>query len=104
MTIEETMITRERIPIDKVAGYPVIGTTINENGSLKVKATKVGKDTALAQIVTVVEEAQGSKADIQRMADRISGVFVPIVVVIAIATFFIWFFIVTPGEIGRAHV
>jgi len=102
--IDESMITGESIPIDKVAGDPVIGATINENGSLKVKATKVGKDTALAQIVTVVEEAQGSKADIQRMADRISGVFVPIVVVIAIATFFIWFFIVTPGDFRSALI
>ena len=102
--IDESMITGESIPIDKVAGDPVIGATINENGSLKVKATKVGKDTALAQIVTVVEEAQGSKADIQRMADRISGVFVPIVVVIALATFFIWFFIVTPGDFRSALI
>src|SRR5690625_4482596 len=96
--IDESMITGESIPIDKVAGDPVIGATINENGSLKVKATKVGKDTALAQIVTVVEEAQGTKADIQRLADKISGVFVPIVVAVAIATFLIWYFLVTPGD------
>src|SRR5690625_31191 len=102
--IDESMITGESIPIDKVVGDPVIGATINENGSLKVKATKVGKDTALAQIVTVVEEAQGSKADIQRLADRISGVFVPIVVLIAIATFLIWFFIVMPGDFRSALI
>src|SRR5699024_5732441 len=64
----------------------------------KIKATKVGRDTALAQIVKVVEDAQGSKADIQRLADKISGVFVPIVVAIALATFFIWYFVVTPGD------
>ena len=96
--IDESMLTGESIPIDKVPGDSVIGATINKNGALRINATKVGKDTALAQIVRVVEEAQGSKADIQRLADKISGVFVPIVVVIAIATFFIWYVIVTPGD------
>ncbi|MEI3605715.1 heavy metal translocating P-type ATPase [Pseudogracilibacillus sp. SE30717A] len=96
--IDESMLTGESIPIDKVSGDSVIGATINKNGSLQIKATKVGKDTALAQIVKVVEDAQGSKADIQRLADKISGVFVPIVVLIALTTFFIWFFIVTPGD------
>ena len=96
--IDESMLTGESIPIDKVAGDTVIGATINKNGSLRINATKVGKDTALAQIVKVVEDAQGSKADIQRLADRISGVFVPIVVLIAVATFLIWYFVVTPGD------
>src|SRR5699024_1663079 len=96
--IDESMLTGESIPIDKVAGDTVIGATINKNGSLQINATNVGKDTALAQIVKVVEDAQGSKADIQRMADKISGVFVPIVVLIAVATFLIWYFIVTPGD------
>jgi len=102
--IDESMITGESLPIDKVAGDAVIGATINRNGSLQIKATNVGKDTALAQIVKVVEEAQGSKAEIQRLADRISGVFVPVVVLIAIATFFIWFFLVTPGDFRSALI
>src|SRR5690625_1279120 len=92
------MLTGESIPIDKTSGDTVIGATINKNGALQINATKVGKDTALAQIVKVVEEAQGSKADIQRLADKISGVFVPIVVLIAVITFLVWYFIVTPGD------
>lgn len=101
--VDESMLTGESIPIDKVAGDTVIGATVNENGSLQIEATKIGKDTALAQIVKVVEDAQGSKADIQRLADRISGVFVPTVVAIAVVTFLIWYFVVTPGDL-RASI
>lgn len=96
--VDESMLTGESIPVDKVIGDTVIGATVNENGSLQIEATKIGKDTALAQIVKVVEDAQGSKADIQRLADKISGVFVPIVVAIALVTFFVWYFVVTPGD------
>lgn len=96
------MLTGESVPVDKTIGDTVIGSTINKNGFLKIKATKVGKETALAQIIKVVEEAQGSKAPIQRMADVISGIFVPIVVGIAIVTFLVWYFAVSPGEFAVA--
>ncbi|WP_400243167.1 heavy metal translocating P-type ATPase [Niallia sp. JL1B1071] len=100
--IDESMLTGESIPVDKQAGDSVIGATINKNGFLKMKATKVGKETALAQIIKVVEEAQGSKAPIQRLADHISGIFVPIVVSIALITFLLWYFFITPGDFAES--
>ncbi|MEK4687363.1 heavy metal translocating P-type ATPase [Bacillus sp. FSL M8-0256] len=100
--IDESMITGESLPVDKTAGDMVIGATINKNGFIKIKATKVGKETALSQIIRVVEQAQGSKAPIQRMADQISGIFVPIVVGIAVLTFLIWFFFVDPENVTSA--
>ncbi|AKU30163.1 copper-translocating P-type ATPase [Bacillus altitudinis] len=100
--IDESMITGESLPVDKTTGDTVIGATINKNGFVKVKATKVGKETALSQIIRVVEQAQGSKAPIQRMADQISGIFVPIVVGLAVLTFLIWFFFVDPGNVTSA--
>lgn len=101
-TVDESMLTGESIPIDKQLGDSVFGATLNKNGILKIKATKVGKETALAQIIKVVEEAQGSKAPIQRVADRISGIFVPIVVAISIVVFFVWYFWVTPGDFANS--
>lgn len=90
-SIDESMITGESIPVDKVKGDTVVGSTLNKSGTFTYKATKVGKDTVLAQIVKLVEEAQGSKAPIQRLADLISSYFVPIVIMLAIATFVVWY-------------
>ncbi|MGG3564319.1 heavy metal translocating P-type ATPase [Neobacillus rhizosphaerae] len=100
--LDESMLTGESVPVDKTIGDSVIGATLNKNGFLQIKATKVGRDTALAQIIKVVEEAQGSKAPIQRLADQISGIFVPIVVGIALITFLVWFFWVSPGNFAEA--
>ncbi|AOT69192.1 heavy metal translocating P-type ATPase [Geosporobacter ferrireducens] len=91
-TIDESMLTGESIPVDKKVGDKVIGASINKHGSIKFRATKVGTDTALAQIIKLVEDAQGSKAPIAQMADIVSGYFVPIVFVIATLSAFIWYF------------
>jgi Cu+-exporting ATPase len=93
-SVDESMLTGESIPVEKNMGDPVIGATLNKLGSFKFRATKVGKDTALAQIVRLVEDAQGSKAPVQRFADRISAVFVPVVVAIAFGTFLVWLLVV----------
>nr|WP_253203073.1 heavy metal translocating P-type ATPase [Priestia aryabhattai] len=100
--IDESMLTGESVPVDKNIGDKVIGATLNKNGFLKIKATNVGKETVLAQIIKVVEEAQGSKAPIQRLSDYISGIFVPIVVGIALLTFFVWYIWIVPGEFAPA--
>ncbi|MDD5590998.1 MAG: heavy metal translocating P-type ATPase [Dehalococcoidales bacterium] len=92
-SIDESMITGESIPVEKKVDDEVIGATINKTGSFEFEATKVGKDTTLAQITRLVEEAQGSKAPIQHLADVIASYFVPVVIGIAITTFIIWYFV-----------
>jgi Cu+-exporting ATPase len=95
--VDESMLTGESMPVNKAPGAEVIGGTVNKQGRLVVEATRVGSETALAQIIRLVEQAQGSKAPIQRVADRVSGIFVPIVLVLATLTFLGWFFV---GQIG----
>lgn len=90
-SVDEAMVTGEPMPVSKKSGDKVIGATINKTGSFKFRASRVGKDTVLAQIVQLVQDAQGSKAPIQKLADQVTGWFVPMVMAIAIATFVIWF-------------
>lgn len=90
-SVDESMVTGESIPVDKSPGNRVIGATINKTGSFLFKATRVGKETMLSQIITLVEQAQGSKAPIQRLADVVSSYFVPIVLMLAVVTFVIWY-------------
>ncbi|MCK5588566.1 MAG: heavy metal translocating P-type ATPase, partial [Candidatus Lokiarchaeota archaeon] len=91
-SVDESMLTGESLPIEKNLGDEVIGATLNKLGTLKFEAMKVGKDTALAQIIKIVEDAQGSKAPIQRLADSVAGYFVPLVIVIALVTFVLQYF------------
>jgi len=91
-TIDESMLTGESMPVEKMQGDTVIGATLNKLGMMKFEATKVGKETALARIIKLVEDAQGSKAPIQKLADQVSAIFVPVVIVIALLTFAGWYF------------
>lgn len=90
-TVDESMVTGESLPVDKTKGQEVIGATINLTGALEVKATKVGADSLLFQIIDLVRRAQGSRAPIQNLADRVSGIFVPVVIMLSLATFLVWF-------------
>jgi Cu+-exporting ATPase len=89
--VDESMLTGEPMPVERAEGDEVVGATLNTTGAVMVEATRVGRDTALAQIIRLVEEAQGSRAPVQRLADRIAGVFVPLVIAAAIAAFVVWF-------------
>jgi Cu+-exporting ATPase len=93
-SVDESMLTGESMPVEKKSGEPVIGATLNKLGFLKFEATKVGKETALSQIIRLVEEAQGSKAPIQKLADNVSEIFVPAVIGVAMVTFLIWYFLI----------
>jgi len=106
-SIDESMLTGESLPVEKKTGDYVVGATINKFGTFKFEASKVGKDTVLSQIIKMVEDAQGSKAPIQKIADRVSGVFVPAVVSIALVTFLVWYFALgnfTAGIISAVSV
>ena len=100
--VDESMLTGESLPVDKQPGDRVIGATMNTSGSLDIEATSVGAASVLARIVTLMREAQGSQAPIQRLADRISAVFVPVVLSIAIATFAVWMIVPEPASITGA--
>jgi len=100
--VDESMITGESLPVEKQAGDPIIGATINKQGLLKFKATKVGKETALAQIIKLVEQAQGSRAPIQRVVDQVAAYFVPFVIGMAVLTFIVW--LVVGGEFVPALI
>ena len=100
-TVNEAMITGESLPVEKFIGSKVIGGTVNNNGSFEFRITEIGKNSVLGQIIKLVEEAQGSKAPIQNLADKVAAVFVPAVVVVALITFFVWLFLV-PGNFSLA--
>ncbi|MDH5719749.1 MAG: heavy metal translocating P-type ATPase [Spirochaetia bacterium] len=99
-SIDESMLTGESLPVEKKTGDKVAAATFNKHGSFKMKATAVGKETMLSQIIKIVEDAQSSKAPIQSMADRVSGIFVPVVLSIAVSTFLIWFLIIGNFSLG----
>ena len=101
-TVDESMLTGESMPVAKGPGQQVFAATINKSGSFTFRTTKIGADTVLAHIIRLVEEAQGSKAPIQRLADQVASVFVPVVMLIAVATFLFWFFLVPEPVFSRA--
>ena len=100
--VDEAMLTGEPTPVAKRAGSPVVGATLNRAGAIRMRATRVGGDTVLAQIIRMVKEAQGTKAPIQQLSDRIAAVFVPVVIVIALGTFAVWYFVGPEPRVVRA--
>ncbi|MEK6941273.1 MAG: heavy metal translocating P-type ATPase, partial [archaeon] len=98
-SVDESMLTGESMPVEKKAGSKVFGATLNKNGVLKFEATQVGKDTVLSQIIRLVEEAQGSKAPIQKLVDKVAGIFVPAVILLAAGSFAFWLFFGSQGFI-----
>lgn len=101
-TVDESVLTGESMPVEKAAGDSVTGATINRSGAFQMRATRIGKDTVLAGIVRLVQQAQGSRAPVQQLVDRVSAVFVPVVLLIALATFVVWY--VATGDAARALV
>lgn len=101
-SIDESMLTGESLPVDKQENSQVFGATINQNGVLKIRVTQVGEGTVLSQIIKTVEEAQGSKAPIQKMVDKISEIFVPVIIIIALSTFFSWWFFL--GDLSQGLI
>ncbi|WP_258756886.1 cation-translocating P-type ATPase [Cytobacillus firmus] len=100
--IDESLLTGESLPIEKGIGHHVYAGTINHNGTLKIKVTKKESETALSQIIRIVEEAQSSKAPIQHIADKITGIFVPIIIFISMLTFILWYMVIQPGQLSEA--
>lgn len=100
--IDESLLTGESVAIEKGIGHPVYAGTMNQNGTLKIKVTKRDSETTLSQIIRIVEEAQSSKAPIQHIADKVTGIFVPIIIVISMLTFVLWYVIIQPGQLSEA--
>ena len=100
--VDESMISGEPIPVEKKIGSHVLAGTINQKGSFIIRAEKVGGETVLARIIRMVQEAQGSKAPVQRIVDKVTGIFVPVVLGLSVLTFFIWMFFGGVDKIGRA--